>query len=247
VKGFLNIQYAVKDGLLYILEVNPRASRTIPYLSKASGVNLIEAAVRIWEGQSLVKQKLTGTGECRTGWAVKEAVFSFERFRELDPLLGPEMKSTGEVIGTGRSFGEAYAKAQASSGTVLPITGKVFISVHDLDKEAVLPIVRELAELGFTISATRGTADFFFQNGIFTEVILKIHEGRPNIIDHMRTGRISLLINTPLGRYSQKGDQEIRIEAVKRKIPYTTTISAAQAAVEGIRYLKKGEIEVRPL
>jgi carbamoyl-phosphate synthase large subunit len=247
VKGFLNIQYAVKDGLLYILEVNPRASRTIPYLSKASGVNLIEAAVRVWEGRSLVAQGLTGAGECKTGWAVKEAVFSFERFRELDPLLGPEMKSTGEVIGTGLSFGEAFAKAQASSGTILPKKGKVFVSVHDLDKEAVLPIVRELAELGFTISATRGTADFFFQHGIFPEVILKVHEGRPNIIDHMRTGRISLLINTPLGRYSQKGDQAIRIEAVKRKIPYTTTISAAQAAVEGIRYLKTEEIEVRAL
>jgi carbamoyl-phosphate synthase large subunit len=247
VKGFLNIQYAVKDGVLYILEVNPRASRTIPYLSKASGVNLIESAVRIWQGENLSAQGLSGVGECITGWAVKEAVFSFERFQELDPVLGPEMKSTGEVIGTGSSFGEAFAKAQMSSGTTLPIKGKVFISVHDSDKETVLPIAKELEELGFTITATRGTADYFFQNGIFPEVILKVHEGRPNVIDHMRSGRISLLINTPLGRYSQKGDQAIRIEAVKRKIPYTTTISAAKAAVEGIRYLKKEEIAVRSL
>ena len=247
VRGFLNIQYAVKGGTLYILEVNPRASRTIPYLSKASGVNLIEAVVKIWQGQSLADQGLSGVGECVTGWAVKEAVFSFERFQELDPILGPEMKSTGEVIGTGSSFGEAFAKAQASSGTILPKKGKVFVSVHDQDKDSVLPIVRDLESLGFTICATRGTADFFYQNGIFPEVILKVHEGRPNIIDHMRTGRISLLINTPLGRYSQKGDQAIRIEAVKRKIPYTTTISAAQAAVEGIRYLKQESIEVRSL
>ncbi|HEQ71500.1 MAG TPA: carbamoyl-phosphate synthase large subunit [Spirochaetia bacterium] len=247
VKGFLNIQFAVKDDVLYVLEVNPRASRTIPYLSKASGVNLIEAVVRIWQGQSLASQKLSGVGECKTTWAVKEAVFSFERFQELDPVLGPEMKSTGEVIGTGVTFGEAFAKAQASSGTILPRGGKVFISVHDQDKESILPIAKELAELGFTISATRGTAEFFYENGIFPEVVLKVHEGRPNIIDHMRSGKIQLLINTPLGRFSQKGDQAIRIEAVKRKIPYTTTISAAQAAVEGIRYLKKQENEVRAL
>jgi carbamoyl-phosphate synthase large subunit len=247
IKGFINIQFAVKDGVLYVLEVNPRASRTIPYLSKASGVNLVDAAVRIWQGQSLKQQKLTGMGTCKVGWAVKEAVFSFERFKELDPILGPEMKSTGEVIGIGSSFGEAFAKAQAACGTALPKQGRVFISVHDLDKEFVLPIVKELAEIGFTITSTRGTSDFFFQNGIFPEVILKVHEGRPNVIDHMRYKRFSLIINTPLGRFSQKGDQAIRIECVKRKIPYTTTISAAKAAVEGIRYLKKEEIEVRPL
>jgi carbamoyl-phosphate synthase large subunit len=247
VKGFLNIQFAVKDGVLYVLEVNPRASRTVPYLSKASGVNLVDAAVRIWQGQNLKSQKLLGMGTCKVGWAVKEAVFSFERFKELDPILGPEMKSTGEVIGIGSSFGEAFAKAQASSGTTLPKTGRVFISVHDLDKNSVLPIVKELSEMGFTITSTRGTADLFFQSGIFPEVILKVHEGRPNVLDHMRHDRFSLIINTPLGRFSQKGDQAIRIESVKRKIPYTTTISAAKAAVEGIRYLKKEEIEVRAL
>jgi len=245
--GFLNIQFAVKAGILYVLEVNPRASRTVPYLSKASGVNLVDAAVRIWQGQDLKSQKLLGRGSCQVGWAVKEAVFSFERFKELDPILGPEMKSTGEVIGIGSSFGEAFAKAQAASGTALPKEGRVFISVHDLDKNSVLPIVKELSEMGFTITATRGTSDFFYQNDIFPEVILKVHEGRPNVIDHMRHGRFSLIINTPLGRFSQKGDQAIRIESVKRKIPYTTTISAAKAAVEGIRYLKKEEIEVRAL
>ncbi len=247
IKGFLNIQFAVKDGELYVLEVNPRASRTVPYLSKASGVNLVDAAVRIWQGQDLKSQGLTGMGSCKVGWAVKEAVFSFERFKELDPILGPEMKSTGEVIGIGGSFGEAFAKAQAASGTSLPVAGRVFISVHDLDKDSVLPIVKDLSAMGFTITSTRGTSDFFYQNEIFPEVILKVHEGRPNVIDHMRHGRFSLIINTPLGRFSQKGDQAIRIESVKRKIPYTTTISAAKAAVEGIRYLKKEEIEVRAL
>ena len=243
VKGFINIQFAVKDGILYVLEVNPRASRTIPFLSKASGVDLIEAAVKVWNGISLEEQGLTsggiGRGECRTGWAVKEAVFSFDRFAGLDPLLGPEMKSTGEVIGTGDSFGESFAKAQAAASVLLPKPedGKVFVSVHDRDKETILPIIKSLAELGFEFAATRGTAEFLFANGIWPEVVMKVHDGRPNVVDHMRAGKISLLINTPLGRFSQKGDHEIRIEAVRSKIPYTTTTSAAEAAAVGIKHL----------
>ncbi|MCF7929277.1 MAG: carbamoyl-phosphate synthase large subunit [Spirochaetales bacterium] len=251
VKGFINIQFACKDGELYILEVNPRASRTVPFLFKASGVDLLDAAVRMWEGENLESQGLTtggiGVGQCRTGWAVKESVFSFERLGETDPILGPEMKSTGEVIGTGESFGEAYAKAQASMGIELPTSGRVFVSVHDSDKQTILPIVRELERMGFTIAATRGTAGFLFQNGIFAEVVLKIQEGNPNMIDHIRAGRFQLMINTPLGRFSQKGDHELRIEAVRRRVPYTTTTSAAAAAVDGIKYLKKGERIVRPL
>jgi len=242
VKGFINIQFAAKDGLLYILEVNPRASRTVPFISKASGVNLVESAVRIWSGvdlkaQGLVRGTGIGVGTCITGWAVKEAMFSFDRLSDVDPILGPEMKSTGEVIGLGETFGEAFAKAELAAGTVLPTRGKVFITVHENDRKAILPIARELESLGFQIAATRGTADYLFDHGIFTEVILKIHEGRPNILDHMRAGRIQLLINTPLGKYSQREDGYMRIEAVKRKIPYTTTTSAAAAAVEGIRYL----------
>ncbi|MEW5814021.1 MAG: carbamoyl-phosphate synthase large subunit [Spirochaetota bacterium] len=251
VNGFLNIQFAEKDGLLYILEVNPRASRTVPFLAKASGINLIQAAVRVWRGINLEKQGFTngglGIGKCMVGWAVKEAVFSFERFTNIDPILGPEMKSTGEVIGIGESFGECFAKAQASVGCLLPIKGRVFVSVNEFDKKTILPIVEDLHALGFNIAATRGTAQFLFDNGIFAEVILKIHEGRPNVIDHMRSGRIDLLINTPLGRFSQKGDHDIRIEAVRLKIPYTTTTSAARAAVEAIKYHIKKEILVRPL
>jgi carbamoyl-phosphate synthase large subunit len=249
VKGFINIQYAARGGVLYIIEVNPRASRTVPFLSKASGVNLVSAAVGVWTGKDLAAQGLVpcGTlavGKCVCGWAVKEAMFSFDRFRGLDPILGPEMKSTGESIGTGASFGEAYAKAETAADTALPVSGRVFVSVHEDDRETILPIVKDLQALGFHIAATRGTSDFLYDHGVFTEVILKIHEGRPNIIDHMRSGRIDLLINTPLGKYSQQEDGYMRIEAVKRKIPYTTTTSAAQAAVEGIRYLRKGELRV---
>lgn len=251
VRGFLNIQFAVKNGRLYVLEVNPRASRTVPYLSKASGVNLVDSAVRIWLGEDLETQGLTasgvGQGHCRTGWAVKEAVFSFERFHVVDPLLGPEMKSTGEVMGTGATFGEAYAKSESAAGTLLPTSGRVFVSVHHDDRETILPIVQELVVMGFDISATRGTSEFLFHHGIFPEVVLKIHEGRPNVIDHMANGKIQLIINTPLGRYSQQGDEQIRIEAVRRRIPYTTTTSAAEAATEGIRYLRRDEFTVRPL
>ncbi|MBP7494843.1 MAG: carbamoyl-phosphate synthase large subunit [Spirochaetales bacterium] len=246
VRGFLNIQFAAKNGLLYILEVNPRASRTVPFISKASGVNLVESVVKIWSGIDLKKQGLVGrngigVGTCISGWAVKEAMFSFDRLTDVDPILGPEMKSTGEVIGLGQTFGEAFAKAELAAGTILPTKGRIFVSVHQDDRKAILPIVQDLEALGFQVSATRGTADFLFENGIFPEVILKIHEGHPNIIDHMRTGRIQLLINTPLGKYSQREDGYMRIEAVKRKIPYTTTTSAAWAAVEGIRYLLQGK------
>ncbi|WP_028973971.1 carbamoyl-phosphate synthase large subunit [Spirochaeta cellobiosiphila] len=252
VKGFLNIQFAVKDDVLYILEVNPRASRTVPFLSKASGVNLIEVAVRLWLGedlraQGLVKDNQIGEGHCLTGWAVKEAVFSFDRFSGVDPLLGPEMKSTGEVIGTGDTFGEAFAKAQAAAGTILPTEGRVFVSVHPSDRATILPFVKDLVDLGFKIRATRGTAQYLFEQGIFTEVVLKNYEGHPNVVDHLKTGRIDLVINTPMGRFSQQDDGYLRIETVRRKVPYTTTTSAAKAAVEGIKYLKKKETIVRPL
>jgi carbamoyl-phosphate synthase large subunit len=249
VNGFINIQYAARGGQLYIIEVNPRASRTVPFLSKASGVNLVAAAVGVWMGKDLAAQGLvpSGTvavGKCVCGWAVKEAMFSFDRFSNLDPILGPEMKSTGESIGTGQSFGEAYSKAETAAGTALPVEGRVFVSVHEDDRETILPIVKDLEELGFSIAATRGTSDFLYENGVFSEVILKVHEGHPNIIDHMQSGRIDLLINTPLGKYSQQEDSYMRVEAVKRKIPYTTTTSAASAAVEGIRYMLGGELQV---
>lgn len=257
VQGFLNIQFAVKDGVLYVLEVNPRASRTVPFISKASGVDLVDAAVKLWEGTDLAAQGLindehtgipgVGLGDCITGWAVKEAMFSFDRFRDTDPMLGPEMKSTGEVIGLGASFGEAFSKATAATGTILPTKGSVFVAVNDYDKPKIVPIVRELEQMGFAIKATRGTAEYLFSQGIIAEVILKYHEGHPNIVDHLQAGKIDLVINTPLGRYTQKDDGYLRIEAMKNKVPYTTTTSAAKAALEGIKYLLTGEVIPRPL
>jgi carbamoyl-phosphate synthase large subunit len=248
IRGFLNLQFAVKGSDVYVLEVNPRASRTVPFLAKSSGVDLVNLAVGIWSGESLADQGVMNEeapglpgvceGRCIFGWAVKEAVFSFDRFTAVDPILGPEMRSTGESIGLGKSFGEAFAKATLSAGSTLPTRGSVFVSVHDADKETILPVVRSLSDMGFHIAATRGTADFLFRNGMFPDVILKIHEGHPNIVDHLKEGKVALVINTPLGRYTQKDDDYLRIEAIKAKVPYTTTTSAAEAALEGIRYFR---------
>jgi carbamoyl-phosphate synthase large subunit len=252
VRGFINIQFAVKAGILYVLEVNPRASRTVPFLSKVSGVDLVDAVVRVWEGESLKQQGLVPTegvaaGKCITGWAVKEAMFSFDRFTGHDPILGPEMRSTGEAIGIGASFGEAFAKASTATGTRLPRSGRVFVSVGDPDKETILPVVQALHQEGFSIAATRGTAAFLFARGIMAEVILKVHEGQPHVLDHLQAGRIDMVINTPLGRFSHADDDYLRIETLRHRVPYTTTTSAARAAVEAIRYLRTGCITARSL
>ena len=252
VKGFLNIQFAAKDNRLYLIEVNPRASRTVPFLSKASSINMVDAAVSVWEGKSLKEQGLVGDsgvgiGKCTCGWAVKEAVFSFDRFDMIDPVLGPEMKSTGEAIGTGSSFGEAFSKAQAAVGATLPTSGTVFISVNDKDKASIVPLAKKLDKLGFSIAATRGTANYLYKNGILAEVIQKLSKGHPHAVDYLASGKISLMINTPMGSVSEKDDGYLRSEAVKLKVPYTTTISAAEAAVEGIDHLINNEIVVRPL
>lgn len=253
VRGMMNIQFAEKDGQLYIIEVNPRASRTVPFISKASGVNLIEKAVRVWLGESLISQGLAdsrshiGQGRCHTGWAIKEAVFSFDRFVNVDPQLGPEMRSTGEVAGLGRTFGEAYAKSQASAGNILPASGRVIISVNRKDRATIIPIARQLQELGFTILATRGTARDLFDAGILADVVLKVHDGRPNIVDLIRAHKVDLIINTPMGFHATRSDDDIRTEAVRNKIPYTTTTSAAAAAVDAIRFLQKKEYIVREI
>jgi carbamoyl-phosphate synthase large subunit len=253
VKGFMNIQFAVKDGQLYVIEVNPRASRTVPFISKTSGVDLVDAAVRVWQGEDLVSQGLVAQrgswseGTCITGWAIKEAVFSFDRFANIDPQLGPEMRSTGEVVGMGLSFGEAFAKSQIGAGNRLPITGRVCISVNKRDRKTIIPIARDLQELGFAIAATRGTARDLFDAGIICETVLKVHEGHPNLVDHIRHQRVALVINTPMGIQAKKSDDDIRTEAVRMKIPYTTTTSAASAAVEAIRYLISKQHHVTPL
>lgn len=253
VKGLMNIQFAAKDGILYLIEVNPRSSRTVPFISKASGVDLIETAVRIWEGEDLVKQGLVkkkggrALGTCKLGWAVKEAVFSFDRFSNVDPALGPEMRSTGESIGLGKTFGEAFAKSQFSAGNKLPVSGKVFVSVNKKDRQTILPVVQKLKKLGFQIAATKGTAAFLFEEGMLVEVMQKVHVGRPNVTDYLRNRQIALVINTPMGFFAHTSDDDIRSEAMRLKIPYTTTTSAAIAAVQAIEYLQKQQVTVREL
>jgi carbamoyl-phosphate synthase large subunit len=253
VRGMMNIQFAVKDERLYLIEVNPRASRTVPFISKASGINLIEAAVRVWEGQDLVAQKLVkqeggiGEGRCLTGWAIKEAVFSFDRFVNVDPALGPEMRSTGEVIGMAPTFGEAYAKSQASAGNKLPDKGIVVISVNKKDRQTIIPIARQLQKLGFQLAATRGTARDLFDAGILCEVMMKVHEGHPNIVDNIRSHRVALVINTPMGFHARRSDDDIRTEAMRMKVPYTTTTSAAAAAVQAIEFIQQNQYTVREL
>ncbi len=253
VRGLMNIQFAEKDGKLYIIEVNPRASRTVPFISKSSGVDLVEAAVRVWLGEDLVQQGLVkergswSEGRCITGWAIKEAVFSFDRFSHVDPALGPEMRSTGEVVGYGRTFGEAYAKSQAAAYNRLPVSGRVIISVNSKDRKTIVPIARSLQELGFHILATKGTARDLFKEGILADVVLKTQDGHPNIVDYIRLRKADLIINTPMGFHSRQSDDDIRTEAVKAHIPYTTTTSAAKAAVEAIRYLQERRTVVREL
>ncbi len=253
VKGMMNIQFAEKDGKLYIIEVNPRASRTVPFISKASGVNLIEKAVEVWSGKNLIDLGLVspqthiGEGKCITGWAIKEAVFSFDRFLDVDPQLGPEMRSTGEVMGMGRTFGEAYAKSQAASSNILPRHGRVIISVNKKDRKTIVPIAKRLSELGFELMATRGTARDLFENGVLADVVLKVHEGHPNLVDMIRAHRIALVINTPMGFHSRRSDDDIRSEAMRNHIPYTTTTSAANAACEAIAFLQRKEYTVREL
>jgi carbamoyl-phosphate synthase, large subunit len=253
VRGLMNIQFAEKDGKLYIIEVNPRASRTVPFISKAGGVNLIDAAVGVWTGRDLVSQGLVekeggiAEGKCITGWAIKEAVFSFDRFSDVDPALGPEMRSTGEVIGIGRTFGEAYAKSQASAGNRLPSKGRVFISVNKKDRKTIAPIARRLSMLGFEISATRGTARDLYEEGILCDVVLKVHDGHPNAVDFIRNKRVDLVINTPMGFHARRSDDDIRTESMRAKIPYTTTTSAARAATEAIAFIQQGFVAVREL
>jgi len=244
--GLINIQFAIKDGVIYVLEVNPRASRTIPFVSKATGMPMARIATRLMMGKSL--EELGIKRDFETDYvSVKESVLPFNRFPGVDPLLGPEMRSTGEVMGTGASFGEAFYKAELAANTPLPRNGTVFISVNDFDKPTILPVAKKLSELGFKIFATRGTAAFLWDNGVWADVIQKIHEGHPNVLDYIENGRIALFINTPLGKESQMDDYRIRLAAIAHGIPYTTTTSAALAAVEGIEAKLNGHIFVRHL
>jgi carbamoyl-phosphate synthase large subunit len=247
VVGLINVQYAVKDGLVYVIEVNPRASRTIPFISKAIGVPLASYAARVMLGEKLAD--LGFTEEIVPPFvSVKEAVFPFKKFREFDPILGPEMRSTGEVMGIADSFGAAFAKAQLAADNALPLEGAVFVSVNDSDKPNVTPIARRLNEMGFRIVATAGTATYLRGRGIPAERVFKVHEGgRPNAIDLMINGEVQLLINTPMGKHTQGDDYSLRQIAIAQKIPYTTTLSAANAATDAILALRSRRPTVRPI
>jgi len=246
VVGLINVQYAVRDGVVYVLEVNPRASRTIPFVSKAIGVPLASIAARVMTGETL--DAIGFTDEVRPAYvSVKEAVFPFKKFREFDPILGPEMRSTGEVMGIADSFGSAFAKAQLAADNGLPSGGALFVTVNDHDKASATPIVRRFHELGFRVLATRGTAAYLRARGVPAERVFKVHEGRPHAIDLVVNGEVHLLINTPLGKHAQRDDYTIRQAAIAHRVPYTTTLSAASAACDAVLALRSRQPSVRSL
>jgi len=246
VVGLMNVQYAIRDGKVYVLEVNPRASRTIPFVSKATGVPLARLAARIMAGETLADLNVPAEPTV-PGVAVKEAVFPFNRF-EVDTLLGPEMRSTGEVMGMDDSFGMAFAKAAKASGNAVPLNGgSLVVSVNDRDKGTVTPIIRRFQDLGFRIFATRGTHQYLSRLGIQCERIFKVGEGRPNIVDAIVSGEVGLLINTPLGKKSQYDDYAMRRAAIIHNIPYLTTMSAANAACDALIALRNRVHSVRAI
>lgn len=244
--GLINIQFAIKNGDIYILEVNPRSSRTVPFISKASGIPLAKIASKVIVGKKLkelnIKEKAI-----LPYIAVKEAVFPFVRFPGVDTILGPEMKSTGEVMGIDRDFGRAFAKSQISAGNTLPLGGTVLISVKDQDKKHVIDISKKLRECGFKIVATRGTAKYLMEHGIEVEIVNKVKEGRPHIVDFIKNGYISLVINTTFGKQSIADSYSIRRSALVHNVPYFTTISAARAACLAIETLQKSELTVKSI
>jgi carbamoyl-phosphate synthase large subunit len=246
VRGLMNVQFAIQGSNVFVLEVNPRASRTVPFVSKAIGVPLAKLAARIMVGRKLRDLGLTRE-IVPTHISVKEAVFPFNKFPGVDTLLGPEMKSTGEVMGIDSSFGIAFAKAQLGGGVRLPKSGKVFISVRDEDKASVTPVARKLHEVGFEVVATKGTAAYFETRGIPCEVARKVQEGAPHIADQIKAGDIAMVINTPEDARSHADSFYIRRCALDYLVPYFTTIAGAEAAAEGIVYLKQGDFEVKAL
>jgi carbamoyl-phosphate synthase large subunit len=240
------VQYAMQDDVVYVLEVNPRASRTTPFVSKATGVPLAKAAARIMAGRSLADQGITEDLTVSRIF-VKESVFPFLKFPGSDILLGPEMKSTGEVMGVSADFGLAFAKAQAAAGFEIPTKGTVFVSVNDNDKPGVLPQALALHRMGFRILATRGTADYLNAHGVVAEMVFKVQEGRPNVVDLIRDNRIDIVFNTPLGGQSFYDDGAIRKSATLHGKLIVTTLTAAAATVQAIEALRERELDVLSL
>jgi len=245
VVGLMNVQYAIKDGVIHVLEVNPRASRTVPFVAKVIGEPIAKIAARIMAGESLASFGLVSKELPHIG--VKEAVFPFARFPGVDVLLGPEMRSTGEVIGLDLSFGVAFAKSQLGGGVNVPKTGTVFVSVRDSDKTRILPAVRMLSDLGFRILATGGTQRFLEENGVKAARMNKVLEGRPHVVDAIKNGDIQLVFNTTEGAGALSDSRSLRRAALLHKVPYYTTLSGAVAAAQGIRARLAGDLQVRSL
>jgi carbamoyl-phosphate synthase large subunit len=245
VKGLMNIQFAVKDGNVYLIEVNPRASRTVPFVAKAIGAPIAKIAARVMAGEKL--RDLPKINLDIDHIAVKEAVFPFARFPGVDPVLSPEMKSTGEVMGIDKDFATAFAKSQIGAGQMLPLRGTLFVSVKDSDKPVVLPAVRDIIELGFRVVATGGTARYLIEQGLMVETVNKVAQGRPHIVDLIKDNAITLIFNTTEGWQSLKDSESIRRSALNAKVSIYTTASASVAAVQAIRVLKYEQLEVRPL
>lgn len=247
--GLMNIQYAIKDSTVYVLEANPRASRTVPFVSKSIGVPLAKIASLVMTGRKLKNIDFKRVDPTSLGYySIKEAVLPFNRFPGVDTILGPEMKSTGEVMGIDRSFGIAFAKSQISTNQVFPTSGSVFISVNDEDKDAIIDIAKKLSQLGFNIISTRGTGDTLEEKGIKCHKVLKIREGRPNVLDMIKNGEIDLIINTPEGRIARSDGYYLRTAAVLHNVPSVTTISGASALVQGIQEMKSNsKVKVKPI
>ncbi len=246
VVGLMNIQFAVKEGRIYVLEVNPRASRTVPFVSKAIGVPLAKLAARVMAGKTLDEIGFTKEATIKH-IAVKEAVFPFAKFPGVDTLLGPEMKSTGEVMGIDSEFGMSFAKSQMAAGNPMPVSGRVFLSVKDKDKLGLLEVAQGLEKMGFSLVATRGTADYLRKRGVSVETVNKVTEGRPHIVDQITDMQVDFVINTVHGAQSQKDSYSIRRTTLMKGIPYFTTISAARAAVRGIAAIKKNHLQVKSI
>ncbi|MEJ6949522.1 carbamoyl-phosphate synthase large subunit [Natronospora cellulosivora (SeqCode)] len=245
VVGLMNIQYAIADGKVYIIEANPRASRTVPLVSKVTGINMAQIATRLMLGESLVDMNLK-TREIPY-FGIKEAVFPFNMFKNVDPVLGPEMKATGEVMGIADSYSMAFYKAQEASGVRLPLEGKVLITVNEKDKPLILESAKKLVEMGFEILATGGTHNYLEEQGIKSTPINKINQGRPNIVDAIKNGDIQLIINTPIGKQGKDDDSYIRSGAIQYKIPYITTTTATKASVNGIAAARKEDYSVKAI
>ena len=250
VVGLMNMQYAIEDGRVYVLEANPRASRTVPLVSKVCSIQMVKLATDIMTAHITGRPSPVPTLKEKkfAHYGVKEAVFPFNMFQEVDPVLGPEMRSTGEVLGLAADFGEAFYKAQEATQTVLPTEGAALISVSDRDKDEVVAVARGLAECGFKIIATGGTCDVITAAGIAAERVAKINEGRPNVLDLITNKEVTVIVNTPNGKKGAVDDSYIRKAAIKNRIAYMTTMAAAQATVEGIRAVKaSGTLPVKSL